>query len=162
MPAATTFTPRWAWGWRGCWHPWRISCVPGCGCCSSRLRKQPKAPVGWWKPVLWLALAVPLFFGWALLRYHAMRVAADVSWVAIRKGVVRRQTWFVPIDKLQTAGWHANWFQRRLGLVSIYVDTAGASPGRSAALPDMEEGPAQELISRVYALFKHSSDERRS
>jgi len=116
----------------------------------------------WWSAVLWLGLMVPLLFGWALLRYRAMSVALNTSWVAMRKGVLQRLTWMVPIDKLQTAGWHANWFQRRLGLASIYVDTAGASPGRSAALPDMEEGSAQELISRVYDLFKHSSHDRRS
>ncbi len=107
----------------------------------------------WWKAVLWAGLAVPLLFGWALLRYRAMNVADDASWVAIRKGVIRRLTWMVPIDKLQTAGWYANWFQRRLGLASIYVDTAGALPGRSAELPDMEEGQARDLVTRIYSRF---------
>jgi len=108
----------------------------------------------WWRPILWLGLIAPLLFGWALLRYRAMRVADDASWVAIRKGVIRRLTWMVPVEKLQTAGWYANWFQRRLGLASIYVDTAGASAGRSAELPDIEEGQARELITRVYSRFR--------
>lgn len=107
----------------------------------------------WWRPVLWVGLVVPLLFGWALLRYRAMNVADDASWIAIRKGVIRRLTWMVPIDKMQTVGWYANWFQRRLGLASIYVDTAGASPGRSAELPDMEEGQARDLVTRVYSRF---------
>lgn len=111
----------------------------------------------WWKPVLWLAVTAPLFVGWAILRYRAMYVAEDEAWVAIRKGVIRRLTWMVPIEKLQTAGWYANWFQRRLGLASIYVDTAGASPGRSAELPDMETGQARDIITRVYARFRNRS-----
>lgn len=108
----------------------------------------------WWTPIWWLAAVVPLLMGWALLRYRGMRFADDESWVAMRKGVIRRLTWMVPVDKLQTAGFYANWFQRRLGLASIYVDTAGASAGRSAELPDIEASEAASVISRVYSRFR--------
>lgn len=108
----------------------------------------------WWQPIWWLVALLPFLALWAVLRYRAMRVADDPSWVAIRKGVIRRMTWMVPIEKLQTAGWYANWFQRRLGLASIYVDTAGASSGRSAELPDIETARASDIIKRVYGRFR--------
>lgn len=111
----------------------------------------------WWEPIWWLAAVLPLFVLWAVLRYRAMHVADDSSWVAIRKGVIRRMTWMVPIEKLQTAGWYANWFQRRLGLASIYVDTAGASSGRSAELPDIESAQARDIVMRVYSRFRASA-----
>lgn len=108
----------------------------------------------WWSGIWWLGVLSPVLLAWSFWRYHGMRVADDDFWVAMRKGVIRRQTWLVPIRKLQTAGWYANWFQRRLGLASIYVDTAGASSGRSAELPDIEKLTAQTIVTRVYDRFQ--------
>lgn len=108
----------------------------------------------WWTGIWWLALLSPVLVVWSILRFRGMRVADDPTWVAMGKGVIRRQTWMIPVEKLQTAGWHANWFQRRLGLASIWVDTAGASAGRSAELPDIERGRAQGIITRVYDRFQ--------
>lgn len=108
----------------------------------------------WWSTIWWLAALSPLLVLWSIWRYRGMRVADDESWVAMRKGVIRRQTWMVPVGKVQTAGWYANWFQRRLGLASIYVDTAGASAGRSAELPDIEHLRARAIVTRVYDRFQ--------
>lgn len=108
----------------------------------------------WFDWAWWLVASLPLFLLWSWWRYRAMQWAESEGWVALRSGVIRRSRWMVPVGKIQTAGWEATWFQRRLSLASIVIDTAGASAVRASMLPDVEQDVVERLIGRTYARFR--------
>jgi putative membrane protein len=108
----------------------------------------------WFEHAWWLFASLPLFLLWSWWRYRAMMWAEADGWVALRSGVIRRSRWMVPVGKIQTAGWEATWFQRRLALASILIDTAGASAVRTSMLPDVEQHVVEGLIGRTYARFR--------
>jgi uncharacterized membrane protein YdbT with pleckstrin-like domain len=108
----------------------------------------------WFEHAWWLFASLPLFLLWSWWRYRAMMWAEADGWVALRSGVIRRSRWMVPVGKIQTAGWEATWFQRRLALASIVIDTAGASAVRTSMLPDVEQHVVEGLIGRTYARFR--------
>ena len=108
----------------------------------------------WFDAAWWLLASLPLLLLWSWWRYRAMQWAESEGWVALRSGVIRRSRWMVPVGKIQTAGWEATWFQRRLSLASILIDTAGASAVRTSLLPDVEQRVVEELIGRTWARFR--------
>ena len=108
----------------------------------------------WWSGIWWLAMAIPPLALWSWWRYKGMQWGEQESWIALRSGVIRRNRWLIPVGKIQTAGWEATWFQRRLGLASIVVDTAGAAAIQSSGLPDVEAGIVRGLVERTYARFQ--------
>jgi len=107
----------------------------------------------WWTPALWALLGWPLIPLLAVRRYANMGWAVTESMVAIRRGIVRKHTWLIPISKLQTISLKANWFQRRLGLESLYIDTAGASEAIPADLVDVTKDAAERLFRQAYRRY---------
>lgn len=107
----------------------------------------------WWLPVLWGLVLWPLVPVLARKRYANMGWAMTESMVAIRRGIIRKHTWLIPIDKLQTISLKANWFQRRLGLETLYVDTAGASDAIPADLVDVTKDVAEDLFRQAYRRY---------
>ena len=110
----------------------------------------------WWSGIWWLGVSIPLLGLWSWWRYRGMFWADNEQWVVLRRGVIRRTRWLIPVRKVQTAGWEATWFQRRLGLASIAVDTAGASAVASSSLPDVEQDAVAALIDRTYGRFQQA------
>lgn len=107
----------------------------------------------WWQPVLWALAAWPLIPLLAARRYANMGWSLDGPYYAVRRGVLYKHDWILPVAKLQVAFLVDNWFQRRLGLASILVDTAGASEGRAAEVVDLKTDVAQRLVATVYARY---------
>ena len=99
---------------------------------------------------LWLAAAIPLL----LLR--ARRLAATAGYaitdytVAVRSGWLNRTWALAEITKLQTLRLSQSPFDRRLGMATLHLDTAGASSGdgilRIRFLPEVE---ARDLHARI-------------
>ncbi|MDA0378263.1 MAG: PH domain-containing protein [Bacteroidetes bacterium] len=110
----------------------------------------------WFEQAWWLLASLPLLGLWSWWRFRAMQWAESDTWVALRSGVIRRSRWMVPVGKIQTAGWEATWFQRRLSLASIVIDTAGASAVRASMLPDVEQDVVERLIGRTYSRFREA------
>ena len=109
--------------------------------------------VFWWPPVLWGLVLWPLVPILARTRYANMGWAMTESMVAIRRGIIRKHIWLIPIDKLQTISLKANWFQRRLGLETLYIDTAGASDAIPADLVDVTRDVAEGLFRQAYRRY---------
>jgi putative membrane protein len=88
-----------------------------------------------------IALAVSYFFPIALFSLVPVALVATLTWaaarrhryfvegdlVAIRSGLLRQRLWIVPVAKLQSLRISQGPIQRRLGLASLHIDTAGAS-----------------------------------
>jgi putative membrane protein len=113
-------------------------------------------PVGW--PYLggvalpwWGFGLVPLILGWALLQYRNHEYAASEDGFYIRRGVVSHYLWIVPVEKFHVFHATASIFQRRLGLKTLFVDTAGAA---TFAYPEVIDVPADEADAQFSALYR--------
>ncbi len=107
-----------------------------------------------WSPGIWLLSLIPLALVGAILRYRHMGWGEDERWLYVRRGVIKQHTWLLPIERTQVLYRSASYFQRRLGLASLYIDAAGASAMRPAEAVDLPEDIAREVLDRAYARFK--------
>jgi len=114
-------------------------------------------PAFWRIEFLWGLLIIPLLIVMAFTRYRYLGYAESSESFAVRRGWFRRHEWIIPIRKLQTASVRSSWFQRRLGLATVYVDTAGASPVQSADLIDVPFKLGEDLVRRVYDRFSSAA-----
>src|SRR5690606_17162746 len=96
---------------------------------------------------------------WALLaaRHHARRAgyAVDERLVAVREGWWSRHWRFAEIDKLQSVELRRSPLDRRFGMASVWLDTAGAGsmspPRRVRVLPEAEARARQARLAREVA-----------
>jgi len=94
---------------------------------------------------------VPFILGWALLQYLNHKYAAGEDGFYIRRGVLSHHLWIVPTEKFHVFHTTASIFQRRLGLKTLFVDTAGAA---TFAYPEVIDVPADEADAQFSALYR--------
>jgi putative membrane protein len=111
-------------------------------------------PAGWLHPMgtalpWWGFVLVPLIAGYAVLQYrnHGYRVQEDGFYV--RRGVFSHYVWVIPTEKYHVFYTASTLFQQRLGLQTLFVDTAGAA---SFAYPEVVDLPADAATERLTAL----------
>jgi|AP95_1055475.scaffolds.fasta_scaffold01542_9 putative membrane protein len=107
----------------------------------------------WWQGIIWGVALLPLIVLLAIFRYRNMGYSVSMGELAVRKGVFRKHVWLIPTPKIQTFSLTESFFQRRLDLSTVYVDTAGASPVSAADIVDLPEEAATRLIQGVYLEF---------
>lgn len=95
------------------------------------------------------ALAVLGVLRW---RKHAHALGESALFVAA--GLLRRKLWIVPYEKTQTIRVSRGPVQRALRLSDLLVDTAGSGALRSPEMHDLDEGEAERMADRLYALFQ--------
>ncbi len=106
------------------------------------------------KVTTWWALSlVPLVLlylhryaiGWA----RFARYAYDGRVLAFRAGWIRYQWTVVALGKGQNVIWNQSPFDRRRGMASVILDTAGAQNGFKMEIPYLPEAEARELFARL-------------
>ena len=107
-----------------------------------------------WQPVLWGFLIIPLIPLYAILRYRNHGYALQGDNLYVRRGVFRHYIWVVPVSKFQVLYSTASIFQRRLGLCTVFMDTAGAGSFASPEIIDLSTEDADQLIQRCYERFQ--------
>lgn len=85
----------------------------------------------------------------APLMYHFLGWGADDRYVVASRGRVRRQTTWVPLEKVQSIRWVQGPVQRRLGLASVRLDVAGRRVNANAR--DRDAAEAAELFRELPA-----------
>lgn len=112
---------------------------------------------GWfWRPALWGLLLTP-GLGWlAWLQYRHHRYTLEADRLFVRRGVFRRATWMIPLERLQVLYLSDTLFQRRLGLKTLYVDTAGAGAFAWPEVRDLPADTADALFQTLYARFRRA------
>jgi len=107
---------------------------------SEDLRALAIAPVG-------IALA------WILRgpQYRALKWNLTDAYVIARAGLVTRRLWIVPRRRIQTVSLHQTPFQRRLGLATVEVQTAGTASWSNARIVDLGENDAREVFDTLAA-----------
>ena len=103
-------------------------------------------------PLAWpLLAALPFIVVPALLerRFHLYALRDDFLFVA--RGVWRQQLWIVPVAKVQSVRLSRNFLQRRLGLATLSIDTAGAPMVNAPRIIDLREDKARALATQLTA-----------
>jgi putative membrane protein len=103
-------------------------------------------------PLLWLGLAlVPIFVGLALLQRRRHRYGLRETSAQVTRGVLSQRDWIVPYPAIQTISVRRSWLQRRLGLATVAIDTAGAKGLYRSDIADVATQIAAELAQELVA-----------
>ncbi|HEU0044232.1 PH domain-containing protein [Sphingomonas sp.] len=80
-------------------------------------------------------------------RHHRYRLASGL--LQVQRGVIGRATWIVPIARVQTVTLRRSWLQRRLGLASVLVDTAGGARLQGPNVHDLRLADGRALVDQL-------------
>lgn len=106
-------------------------------------------------PAVVLVAGIVASYPYARRRYQVLGWTFDVEHVMVRKGVIDRKLSIVPIGKIQDVTVRETFFQRRLGIASVVIDTAGIGlPGRVQAI-DLPRSDALDLAGRLATSAAH-------
>ena len=117
-------------------------------------------PVPPWSPAVLAPLAI--WFAHATWRHRGVWLGDHH--VVTRNGVLRRRTKIVPYYRIQTVIDSRTVFQRRLGLATVTVDTAGSLSlgGQDAAAVDVTGATADDLRAELEARLDRAVDAYRA
>ena len=116
----------------------------------------------WWKPALLLLALLPLLAVAAALDRRFHRYALDGDLLFIAHGVWRQKLWAVPLENIQAMSVGRSWLQRRLGLATLSVDTAGAPIMNAPRIVDIRHEAARDLAARMAAGRRGHASGRKS
>jgi putative membrane protein len=103
-------------------------------------------------PLLWIGLAfVPVPVGFALLQRRYHRYGLRETSAQVKRGVLAQREWIVPYAAVQTVSVRRTWLQRRLGLATVTIDTAGAKGWYRPDIADVSAPIAAELARDLMA-----------
>jgi putative membrane protein len=97
-------------------------------------------------------LALPLFGLAALLsslqrRRHLYGISE--GFLFVQRGLWRERQWIVPVGNIQSLRLSRSWLQRKLGLATLGVDTAGAPAFDALRIFDLNKDRAEELADAL-------------
>jgi putative membrane protein len=95
----------------------------------------------------------------APLTYHFLAWNGDQRYVVAARGRIRRETTWVPLEKVQSVRWVQGPAQRRLGLASVKLDVAGKRV--TASIQDRATAEAEEMLRRLPALARAARSQPR-
>jgi putative membrane protein len=116
------------------------------------------AALSYWQPLApALLLLLPLLAAGAALerRFHRYALADDLLFVS--RGVWRRRLWLVPLRNIQSLSFSRGPIQRRLGLATLAIDTAGASMINAPRIVDLRSETAEALAAEISRLRSQAS-----
>jgi putative membrane protein len=105
----------------------------------------------WAKPALLLLALLPLLLAVAALERRFHRYAIDEELLFVMRGVWRRQLWLIPLANVQSLSVSRGPLQRRLGLSTLAVDTAGAPLLNIPRIVDITAQDAEALAAEISA-----------
>ena len=116
----------------------------------------------WWRPGLFLLALLPLLGAAAALQRRFHRYAFDGDLLFIAHGVWRQRLWAVPLESIQAMSVGRTWLQRRLGLATLSVDTAGAPVMNAPRIIDIRHETARDLAAEIAAGRRGQASGRKS
>lgn len=111
------------------------------------------AALSYWLPLAPALLALLPLLGVAAAlerRFHRYAITDDLLFVS--RGVWRRRLWLVPLKNVQSLSLSSGPIQRRLGLATLSIDTAGASLLNAPRIVDLRAGAAEALAAEISRL----------
>lgn len=101
----------------------------------------------------WFSLLIPLIYFGAVLRWQHRGWNIQNDKIIIKQGFYSRRIKIIPINKIQTINVKRSFFQRRLQLATLHIDTAASSGINDASIIDIDENEAQELMKLISKKF---------
>ena len=97
-------------------------------------------------PAIFFLTLLPLFAVQPFVerRFHRYGLADKLLFV--RRGVWRQRLWVVPVANIQATSLSRSWLQRRLGIATVLIDTAGAPLLESLRISDLRFSIARRLV----------------
>ncbi len=111
-------------------------------------------PAFWLPEALWLLALSPALVLLASAQYRAHGYYFDGEAIVVQRGALWQRRWAVPLARAQSFSLSATYFQRRLGLVTLHLDTAGAMEMGGPAIRDLEQATGQALFALFRAGFQ--------
>ncbi len=105
---------------------------------------------------LTLLLLVPLALGSAavVLQWRRHRYALTPNALHVAEGLLQPRLWIVPYENSQSVNLTRSPLQRRLGLASLTLDTAGASIFRYPVIRDLEAQEAEKIAAHLLEQYR--------
>jgi len=112
---------------------------------------------------IWMAfllILTPLIYYAAVLRYQYRGYAIQDENIIIKQGFFFQRISIIPIQKIQTLHIVETFFQRRLGLATINVDTAGMETFSDASIIDVAAEDAIGILDELTNAFNQKMQDK--
>ncbi len=108
--------------------------------------------------LLWALLITPLFYYLAVLRYQYRGYHYSKDTIIIKQGFFYQYITIIPLEKIQTLSINESFFQRRLSLATLSIDTAAFYSMGGASIIDIEKDDAARIMDEINEYFKRKYD----
>lgn len=98
-------------------------------------------------------LFIPVLYWFSYLRWKNRGYDLIDNKVIMKQGVIQKKIKLIPLEKIQTVSIVENFFQRRLGICTLNIDTAAGSGFVDANLVDLVSSEATELRDAIMEKF---------
>ena len=111
------------------------------------------APVLIWSHAPWILLLLPAGIWLAFRQWQMHEYEVKDGFLYVRKGALGQRLWIIPRDRFQVFYRKATFFQRRMGLRTVLVDTAGGVDIFNPGIVDVLADDADQLMNELYEEF---------
>lgn len=92
---------------------------------------------------------VPVFYLYNHLYFNNFKYFFNNEYIIIFKGVFFKKQIIIPINKIQSISKYSNYFQRRLGLMDLVIDTAATDNMSEAEIPDLDSIDCENIYIEI-------------
>jgi putative membrane protein len=100
-----------------------------------------------------LLILLPIIGFAAYIRYQYRGYHVENNQIIVKQGFWFQKISIIPIEKIQTLHKRSSYFQRRLGLATVEIDTAATVYGNDASIIDIDNNIATEIFEELNRLF---------
>ncbi len=100
-----------------------------------------------------LLILIPIIGFAAYIRYQYRGYHVENNQIIVKQGFWFQKISIIPIEKIQTLHKKSSYFQRRLGLATVEIDTAATVYGNDASIIDIDNDIATEIFDELNRLF---------
>ncbi len=104
---------------------------------------------------LWLLLIAPLLVWAAVLKWQYRGYSIENNLIFVKQGFWFQKVSIVPIEKIQTIIIKESFFQRRLGLSTLHIDTAAGIVMSDCSIIDIDSEDAIIISENLLEEFKN-------
>ncbi len=101
----------------------------------------------------WFLLLTPLLYFWAYLQWKHRGYFVRDDDIMIKQGVIQQRITILPVEKIQTLNIIETFFQRRLRLATLAIDTAATAMSGDADIIDIDRDEARYIMDMLSEEF---------
>ncbi len=102
-------------------------------------------------------LLIPFLYYFAFLEWKNRGYLFENNTIYIKYGVIIKKYNIIPLNKLQILHLKSSYFQRKLGLSTIILDTAAITLGAETIIRDIDSDVALELFNNIIKNFSKNN-----